>query len=309
VGQSKRRFEFVGGQYAGSERAIGCDGRVPGASLDLTHWEGNRTPAQFKADTSTEIALKFVASPVAESEWASAVVVNNHFDTDGALSVWTLLHPEAATAQRDLLIAAAEAGDFDEWPAQDRGLWVDASIRALAADADDDAQSYDVVLPHIAELLSTLDDRRDLWGPEWNQLQVAASRLRSGELHAEKHAGIGLMIHRAGMSEAPGPLLARQFLPGAARYLLAFERTEGGFTYRYERPRYAWAETVVRPTIAAPDSAAIVKVLGSAWTDEGLPGMTGIAQTRSPVSTKPLEIVALLRNADPPSDRRLEDQR
>ena len=65
------------------------------------------------------------------NEWANATAVNNHFDTDGVLSVWTLLDPERTLANRELLIAAAEAGDFDEWPPLDRGLWLDAAIRAL----------------------------------------------------------------------------------------------------------------------------------------------------------------------------------
>src|SRR5689334_20701821 len=109
-------FEFVAGRYSGEAPAIGCDGLVAGASLDLTHWQGNRTPRELKADTSTEIALNFVASPDAD-RWTGAVVVNNHFDTDGALSVWALLEPEQAAPRRALLLAAAEAGDFDEWPA------------------------------------------------------------------------------------------------------------------------------------------------------------------------------------------------
>ena len=60
-------------------------------------------------------------------------MVNNHFDTDGLLSIWVLLDPERALACRDLLVAAAEAGDFDEWPTLDRGLWLDAAIRALGS--------------------------------------------------------------------------------------------------------------------------------------------------------------------------------
>ncbi len=128
-----RRFQFVGESYEGDRPAISCDGLVPGASLDLTHWQGNRTPPRYKADTSTEIALNFAASPEATDLWADAVVVNNHFDTDGLLAIWVLLDPERAFACRDLLVAAAEAGDFDEWPALERGLWLDAAIRALGA--------------------------------------------------------------------------------------------------------------------------------------------------------------------------------
>ena len=77
--------------------------------------------------------LEFRRLAGSPEQWASAVAVNNHFDTDGVLSVWTLLDPERALAQRDLLVAAAEAGDFDEWPALDRGLWLDAAIRALGS--------------------------------------------------------------------------------------------------------------------------------------------------------------------------------
>jgi hypothetical protein len=57
-----RRFRFIEGSYDSDVAAISCDGLVPGASLDLTHWQGNRTPRQFKADTSTEIALNFAGA-------------------------------------------------------------------------------------------------------------------------------------------------------------------------------------------------------------------------------------------------------
>ncbi len=95
-----RRFQFVEESYEAEVPAISCDGLVPGAALDLTHWQGNRTPSQYKADTSTEIALNFASSPEARERWASAVVVNNHFDTDGILSAWVLLDPQEAMAHR-----------------------------------------------------------------------------------------------------------------------------------------------------------------------------------------------------------------
>src|SRR5262249_48911170 len=148
-----RKFQSVEGSYAGETPAISCDGLVPGALLDLTHWQNNRTPSVYKADTSTEIALNFVATPEAEAQWASAVVVNNHFDTDGVLFVWTLLHPAQAALDRGLLIAAAEAGDFDEWPSIEQGLWLDASIRALGSAAGDDAAAYETVLTELPQLI------------------------------------------------------------------------------------------------------------------------------------------------------------
>jgi hypothetical protein len=293
-----RRFQFVEGPYNGSTPAISCDGLVPGAALDLTHWQGNRTPLRFKADTSTEIALNFIGSAEALEEWPDAVVVNNHFDTDGLLSIWVLLDPEQALANRDLLIAAAEAGDFDEWPAIERGLWLDAAIRSLGSGEVDDASAYATILPQLPELIQRLDDRRDLWGREWGDLQAAVAGLESNRLLAESHGAIGLMIHAPGQPEAPGPLLSRCFLPAARRYLLAFELGDGRHNYRYERPHYAWADTIVRPVLPAPDASALTVALGPEWTDQGLPGMTGVVRTGRPVSERPDAVIRRLLQVD-----------
>jgi hypothetical protein len=292
-----RRFEFVEESYEGASPAISCDGLVPGASLDLTHWQGNQTPRRYKADTSTEIALNFAASPEAADQWASAVVVNNHFDTDGILSIWVLLDPKRAMAWGELLVAAAEAGDFDEWPALERGVWLDAAIRALGSGGD--AAAYRTVLPQLPELIAGLDERRDLWGREWDVLLASVAALETGRLRAELHGAIGLLIHAAGEPEAPGPLLARRFLPGATRYLLAWERDGDRFDYRYERPRYAWADTVVRRVLPAPDAVALANALGAGWTADGLPGMTGITQTSRSSAEQPDALVRRLGQLDP----------
>jgi len=293
-----RRFQFVGGSYEGDRPAISCDGLVPGTSLDLTHWQGNHTPPQYKADTSTEIALNFACSREASDRWADAVVVNNHFDTDGILAIWVLLDPERAFACRDLLVAAAEAGDFDEWPALERGLWLDAAIRALGSGAANDEEAYARVLPQLPELVRRIDERRDLWGLEWDDLQAAVAALEAGLLRTERRDSIGVMIHASGQREAPGPLLARQFLPGTRRFLLVFEREGGQFDYRYERPHYAWADTVVRPVLPEPDAAVLADALGPAWTDAGLPGMTGIVRTRAPLNEPPDALILRLAHVD-----------
>jgi hypothetical protein len=106
------------------------------------------------------------------------------------------------------------------------------------------------------------------------------------------------MIHQPGEAEAPGSLLAREFLPGATRYLLRFDCGEGRFAYRYERPRYAWAETVVRPIIPAPKTRPILEALGPEWTDQDLPGMTGIVRTKQPIGMSPEEVFGILQRVD-----------
>src|SRR5215208_5333088 len=109
------RFEFYHEGLSGAP-LLAVDGTVDGA-LHLSHWEGNTTPPELRADTSTEIALNFAAWPRRE-EWARGVevVTNNHFDADGVLAVWAVLNGERALGLRDELVSAAEAGDFSEFP-------------------------------------------------------------------------------------------------------------------------------------------------------------------------------------------------
>jgi hypothetical protein len=99
-----------------SRRTIFADGTAdatfrPEVDLELSHWIPNRTPLALKADTSTEICMNFVASGDADYE----LVVNNHADVDGVLSVFTLLHPATALAHRETIVSAAEMGDFWGW--------------------------------------------------------------------------------------------------------------------------------------------------------------------------------------------------
>jgi len=153
-----RPFVFVpsGQQWPASNGpALSCDGLVPGSPTDahilhLSHWNENRTPRAYYGDTSTEIALNFVEAvrggedaeaarwgvrlpgvdggaegligAVVSDPAAVATAINNHYDTDGLLCVFTLQYPELALSLRDLLVQAAEAGDFEEWPATDEGL-------------------------------------------------------------------------------------------------------------------------------------------------------------------------------------------
>jgi hypothetical protein len=99
-----------------SRRTVFADGTSEsgfreGTDVELSHWIPNRTPARFKADTSTGICMNFVAATHADYD----LVVNNHADVDGILSVFTLLHPATALAHRSTIVAAAGMGDFWGW--------------------------------------------------------------------------------------------------------------------------------------------------------------------------------------------------
>ena len=55
------RFEFHSDAIDNVPK-LSVDGTVPN-SIHFSHWNGNETPSELKADTSTEIALNLVTSP------------------------------------------------------------------------------------------------------------------------------------------------------------------------------------------------------------------------------------------------------
>src|SRR6266478_7995775 len=157
------KFEYYSEAIANVPK-LSVDGTVDNA-IHFSHWKGNQTPASLKADTSTEIALNLAAAPNREELTGGIdLVTNNHFDTDGVLSVWTMLNGERALELRDKLIAAAEAGDFSEMSTQEgvrASIVIQGSDQPISGDdsgsplarqltgaaIDDDARAYDLVLP------------------------------------------------------------------------------------------------------------------------------------------------------------------
>src|SRR5258708_19932702 len=112
------KFEYYNDRLVSIPK-LSVDGTVDDA-IHFSHWKGNQTPPSVKADTSTEIALNLVAAPDRdELTQGIDLVTNNHFDTDGVLSVWTVLTGAPALELHDQLIAAAEAGDFSEMSTED----------------------------------------------------------------------------------------------------------------------------------------------------------------------------------------------
>ena len=76
-----------------TRRAIYCDGSHDAAfrdeaDIELSHWIPNRTPARYRADTSTAICAAFVADNSRDRDFELAI--NNHLDADGVLALYVL---------------------------------------------------------------------------------------------------------------------------------------------------------------------------------------------------------------------------
>src|SRR4249919_3875053 len=82
--------EFVPWEAVGDTPNIVVDGpHRAGTVLGLSHWPDGNTPPRLAADTSTEIAGRYVDLRAGGDE--VAVVTNNHFDEDGLLAAWVVL--------------------------------------------------------------------------------------------------------------------------------------------------------------------------------------------------------------------------
>ena len=282
------RFEFYS-EALDNVPKLSVDGTVEN-SIHFSHWEGNRTPAEVKADTSTEIALNLVASPNrAALTNGIELVTNNHFDTDGALSVWTVLTGERALPYRDLLIAAAEAGDFSEHSSDD-GVRVSIAIqgsdqaspnndtgsplaRLIAGEnVDDDARSYELVLPEVEHLLTHINDYESLWREGWASVVAAIESFerRESEVTEFSESRVSLITLAPQLFDGAGFSPTRHAAPYTAiskfakgqLFLIAIP-TNGGWFYRLDYPYYSWAETVVRPHVKRRDLSGVLQLLNS----------------------------------------------
>src|SRR2546425_2675491 len=200
-------FEFYCDAIADVPK-LSVDGTVDNA-IHFSHWKGNETPASVKADTSTEIALNVVASS-SRNELTKGIdlVTNNHFDTDGVLSVWTVLTGEHALPLRDKLIAAAEAGDFSELSTEDgvrTSIVIQGSdsptdagsplARHLAGEpVDDEARAYELVLPQVERLVTHIDEYESLWRDAWDRIAAALESFAKGASRVDEDAGSKLSV-------------------------------------------------------------------------------------------------------------------
>jgi hypothetical protein len=287
------RFEFYHDGLARVPK-LSVDGTVDDA-LHLSHWEGNATPEELRADTSTEIALNFVGWP-RRDEWARGVevVTNNHFDADGVLSVWTVLSGERALDLGDELVAAAEAGDFSEFP-DESAVRVSILLQGgdnpfvpgvnsplvehLAGGAEvDEARAYELVLPEVERVLTRTDDYESLWREGWGRVERTLESFARGGSRVEEDAESRLSL----VTLAPDIYGAQGFDPArhAAPYtalahnargevLLVATPLAGGWSYRIDYPYYSWAVTFTRPRVARRDLSALVERLNGMEGDGG----------------------------------------
>jgi uncharacterized protein DUF6687 len=269
----------------------------PGTVLTLSHWPHSGTPTDLLRDTSAEIAFAHLDSP---ADRVTAIVSNNHFDQDGLVGIYVLVHPDEAQANRNFLIDVATAGDFGVYKTR-------AAARvaiAIASFADRvlsplPASTFDLPYPDLAghlykdllELLPGLaanpDEYRKLWEDEDAQLEASEELIERGHITIDENAALDLAV-----VHIPTDLPARtahrftsqrltQCHPFAiasrtscARLLLIQGRSVE-FQYRYE----SWVQYVSRRPLPRVELRGLVEKLnqeelGGRWVFDGVDKIT-----------------------------------
>jgi hypothetical protein len=178
-----------------------------GTILTLSHWRGSSTPDQLRADTSAEIVFKYLANP--KFHVNAEAVSNNHFDQDGLIGVFALTHTPIALRYRDLLIDAAEAGDFGTYRQRDAARI--ASVILTYADPDLSplpksifklpysslsSELYRTMLEILPRLLSDIAAYREFWEDDDRKLTESETLIREGVVKIEERPDVDLAIIR-----------------------------------------------------------------------------------------------------------------
>lgn len=189
-------YHFIFSSKISNPDATACvDGFFP-CRLHLSHWPGNETPQELKADSSTEIIFTLLSHPDKDSFLKGITTVsNNHYDVDGVLAVFALMYPELALPLKDRCIAVARTGDFAEFIDEDAlksciALYAlenrllspfAGELTAHPDEAERVTLLYHKAFGMIPEILANPDAFEPLWKTEYAQFEQGNSSFEKRE--------------------------------------------------------------------------------------------------------------------------------
>ncbi|WP_345238373.1 DUF6687 family protein [Hymenobacter saemangeumensis] len=267
---------------------IVVDSVANGAVLTLAHWRGAATPEALRDDTSAGSVLRALHQPQTPGLQAAAVTAN-HFDVDGFVGVWALLHPGLALQHEELLHLVAVLGDFRELdarhPLADQALqlvcWLNAEEKArfyepFGAPArrrredEASAEKFAWFLPRFAEVLANPESGRAAWEPEYRRVKQAQQVMQAAQTKWVAYPEIGLQVIH---TPQPPPYYAL-FGPTAG-FDIVLSLYEGQ-RYELEYKYTTWIDLASRPTLPrlslAPLAARLntLEASGRRWVCDGI---------------------------------------
>lgn len=221
---------------------------------NLSHWPGNRTPPGWKDDLSTGICMRFArAEKIAQERFLGETdaVTNDHYDTDGLMSLLAVLHPDVALTKEEVCLAAAGAGDFQRMTTP-RGFAIDRIVAKLARPEspvgaafeglqgpEKDLARYQWLLSHIEDVLAPDPAFAPLWQEECAEVidQIQWARAGAAQRRMDQSAALATVV-----CDAPMHRMALNTVAGAFRVLHAQPVGRGQHLIRYHDRTETWFE-------------------------------------------------------------------
>jgi len=295
--------------------------------LTLSHWPGNETPSQFKADLSAEIVFNFLDS--GEIPDGVDAVSNNHFDEDGLISMYSLINPEDAQEMREFLIDVARAGDFGKCDDRDAArvsfvvnAWTDPDRSPLnrtmfsGTHEQLDATLYEELLVRLPNIINRLGSFEEFWKADDAFMDLTEDSCDKGliEIEEDKENDLAIVVIPDGGIHGQGrpPSHSKSWISTlchpmvihnriSCHRVLVVQQRKYQFYYRYE----SWVDyqsQPILPRVDLTDFAARLNELergGTRWKFSGVDDIIGRLSMSERTDSKisPLQFVALLKSA------------
>ncbi len=243
-------MEFVAYNQADPYRCIVVDGQLTDA-FPLSHWRGSNIHQCLADDTSASIVLNAIQQNIPQLQFPQ--VTANHYDIDGLVGVWSLLHPQKALKYDLLLRHVALIGDFREVePGNPLSMHALKMVLALnhlekklfyppfgeKQEAEACVNKFQTFIPLLSELIEDVEQFRDAWEEDWRKIKHGLNIARKAVV--THHTSIRLTeIHLA----EPIPYYSFTWLAKDADMILSvYPQNRYELEYRYT----TWVDTAKR---------------------------------------------------------------
>ncbi len=229
--------------------------------LELSHWIPNRSEQKYKAGTSTEMCFSYLQQEPLNYD----LVINNHMDVDGVLSVFVLCYPTLSLQYRSEIISAANIGDFCGF-STGKALWLYQDITVLMQELTsqkvDLQRAYQICFAKVENILNNQIPQSDHFYTAEEALNLGKRLVESGAIRRtllserlvhysvpSKLCGQNIESY-LGLPEFCAPISDRlMFLPHVRnqwdqqRIQLISFATQVGYYHELHYPGYVWADT------------------------------------------------------------------
>ncbi len=234
-------------------KAISVDGAFD-AKLQLSHWIGNSSPTELKADTTTEMSFKLIENSNKEKYLDGIEYIsNNHFDADGLLSAFVLLNPDYASQHKKEIINMSITGDFSEFTTED-ALKSVIVIESLLEDeksffkekiknknySDAIQLVYEEGFKLVPELIDDIDQFEKYWIDEFSFFEESEKSFERQECVVSNYDNLCLSV-----VEIARPIHKVSIYKNAKNdIVLAVTKSNDGNIYDLEYKMWTWFDTI-----------------------------------------------------------------